>query len=147
VLDALARLGCPVILPLHPRTRAVLDGLALGDRWNGRLALLPPIGYLESLSLTQAAGLVVTDSGGVQREAYWLGIPCVTLREETEWSETVELGANLTVPPHAVSEELPAAVRAHRDRLDGPGAWNRDAYGHGDAGARIAAAVAPMLAS
>jgi UDP-GlcNAc3NAcA epimerase len=146
-LDALARLGCPVILPLHPRTRAALDALALGDRWKGQLVLLPPVGYLESLSLTRAARLVVTDSGGVQREAYWLGVPCVTLRTETEWGETVELGANRTVDPDKVQDGLPAAVQCHRDRWDGAAGWSRDAYGSGNAGALIAAAVAPLLDS
>ena len=146
-LDALARLDQPVILPLHPRTRAVLDAHAPGARWEGRVALLPPVGYLESVALARAAALVVTDSGGVQREAYWLGVPCVTLRAETEWIETVELGANLIVNPHEVAGGLPAAVEHHRSRWGaGPG-WNRDAYGIGDAGVRIAEAVAPLLAA
>jgi UDP-GlcNAc3NAcA epimerase len=147
VLDALARLGRRVILPLHPRTRAVLDAQAAGERWEGRIALLPPVGYLESLSLLGAADLVVTDSGGVQREAYWLGVPCITLRTETEWSETVELGANLIVDPDEVTRGLPAAVERHRVRWAGTAGWNRDVYGVGDAGTRIAVAVANLIAA
>jgi len=146
-LDALARLGQPVILPLHPRTRSVLDAHAPGARWAERVALLPPVGYLESLALARAAALVVTDSGGVQREAYWLGVPCVTLRAETEWIETVELGANLIVNPDEVADGLPAAVERHRACWASGPAWNRDAYGLGDAGIRIAEAVAPLLAA
>ncbi|HUF35600.1 MAG TPA: UDP-N-acetyl glucosamine 2-epimerase [Gemmatimonadales bacterium] len=147
VLDALAALDRPVILPLHPRTRAVLDARAADRRWDGRLTLLPPLGYLESLALIRGADLVVTDSGGVQREAYWLGVPCVTLRAETEWVETVELGANLTVDPVAADRELPAAVEQHRTRWRAAADWDRDAYGTGDAAARVAAAVAPLIAA
>jgi UDP-GlcNAc3NAcA epimerase len=147
VLDALAGLDRPVILPLHPRTRAVLETHVPAGRWDGRLTLLPPLGYLESLSLIRAADLVVTDSGGVQREAYWFGVPCVTLRAETEWIETVELGANLTVDPCDIAEGLPAAIERHRARWHAGEAWNRDAYGTGDAGTRVAAAVAPLIAA
>ncbi|HEU5041123.1 MAG TPA: UDP-N-acetyl glucosamine 2-epimerase [Gemmatimonadales bacterium] len=145
VLDAMAGLDLPVVLPLHPRTRSVLDAHAPADRWAGRLTLLPPVGYLESLALTRGAELVVTDSGGVQREAYWLGVPCVTLRSETEWVETVELGANLTLAPDDAAEELPAAAARHRARWRDTAGWTRDAYGTGDAAARVAAAVAGLL--
>jgi UDP-GlcNAc3NAcA epimerase len=125
----------------------VLDAHAPGARWAERVALLPPVGYLESLALAREAALVVTDSGGVQREAYWLGVPCVTLRTETEWIETVELGANQIVDPDDVADGLPAAVERHRTRWAGGTGWNRDAYGVGDAGVRIAEAVAPLLAA
>lgn len=145
VLDALAGLDLPVVLPLHPRTRAVLEARTPLTRWAGRLLLLPPVGYLESLALTRGAELVVTDSGGVQREAYWLGSPCVTLRSETEWLETVELGANLLLPPEAAAAEL--AQAAERQRRRSAGGWDRDAYGTGDAAARVAHAVAGLLAA
>ena len=95
VLDALAALPLPVLLAMHPRTRAALEGSGhpVGDR--GALTIVPAVGYLESLALTSRARLVITDSGGVQREAYWLGVPCITMRTETEWTETVELGWNV----------------------------------------------------
>ena len=147
VLDALAGLGPPVVLPLHPRTRAVLDAHAPPSRWDGRLTLLPPVGYLESLALTRAAEVVVTDSGGVQREAYWFGVPCVTLRTETEWLETVELGANITVAPDDARDGLPGAVEQHRARWQRSAGWNRDAYGTGDAATRVAHAVAALIAA
>jgi len=145
VLDTLAALDRPVVLPLHPRTRAVLDTHAPPSRWDGRLTLLPPVGYLESLALTRSAEIVVTDSGGVQREAYWFGVPCVTLRGETEWLETVELGANTTLAPDDVPAGLAGAVARHRDRWRRSSGWNRDAYGSGDAASRVADAVAGLL--
>ncbi len=145
VLDALAALDRPVVLPLHPRTRAALETHAPPSRWDGRLCLLPPVGYLESIALTRGAEAVVTDSGGVQREAYWLGVPCVTLRDETEWLETVEVGANATVAPDEAADGLAEAVARHRARWSGSPTWNRDAYGTGDAARRVAAAVGELL--
>ncbi|HEU4698094.1 MAG TPA: UDP-N-acetylglucosamine 2-epimerase (non-hydrolyzing) [Gemmatimonadales bacterium] len=152
-LAALAALELPVVLATHPRTRAVLErsGLGVPADAAGRLELVPAVGYRESLALTRGAAVVVTDSGGVQREAYWLGTPCVTLRGETEWGETVALGANRLVAPVADAEALRgalgAAVREQRARsADGAG-WERDAYGTGDAAERIAAATAALLAA
>ena len=89
VLDSLERvasLGIPVVFPVHPRTqRALVDVRpARGVR------VIPPVSYLQMLSLEASAWVILTDSGGVQKEAYWLGIPCVTLRDETEWVETVD---------------------------------------------------------
>ena len=146
VLDALAGLDLSVVLPLHPRTRAALESHAPLTRWSGRLTLLPPVGYLESLALARGAELVVTDSGGVQREAYWLGVPCVTLRAETEWVETVELGANLLLPPDVAATGLAEAADRHRARAGSTAPWDRDAYGTGDAAERVARAVAGLLA-
>ncbi len=146
VLTALGGLDLPVVLPLHPRTRAVLDTAAPGLAAALGLDVVPPVGYLESLALTRAAAVVVTDSGGLQREAYWLGVPCVTLRRETEWEETVELGANLALDPSAVAG-LGTAVESQRRRWAGGPAWDRTVYGDGHAAARIAAAVQPLLAA
>jgi UDP-GlcNAc3NAcA epimerase len=83
----------PVVCPLHPRTRAAVERLALG--LPGALHLLPPLAYRQMLAAERDATLVLTDSGGVQKEAFWLGVPCVTLRDETEWKETVESGRNV----------------------------------------------------
>jgi UDP-GlcNAc3NAcA epimerase len=92
IADALRRLDEPVVFPAHPRTRGALaaEGFDLGDK----VRLQPPIGYLDFSALASQARVVVTDSGGVQKEAYWYGVPCVTLRDNTEWVETVELGWN-----------------------------------------------------
>lgn len=147
VLAALAGLDLPVILPLHPRTRAILDAQSPGARCGSRLSLIPPVGYLESLALCRGAEVVVTDSGGVQREAYWFGVPCVTLRAETEWAETIELGANLSLDPVEAGDGLAAAIEQQRERWPGGGTWDRSAYGKGDAAARVAAALEPLLAS
>jgi UDP-N-acetylglucosamine 2-epimerase len=147
VLNALAALDHTVILALHPRTRAVLDAHVPRARFGDRLNILPPVGYLESLALTRGAAAVVTDSGGLQREAYWLGVPCVTLRRETEWLETVELGANVTVDPARANGELGSAVRRQLERWAQGGSWDRGMYGHGDAAARVADSVETLLSS
>ena len=144
VLAALARLPVPVVLAVHPRTRAVLDAAGIAPAAGGRLTLVPAVGYLESLALTRDARLVVTDSGGVQREAYWLGVPCITVRPETEWTETVALGANVLVAP----ADAPATLARAAAEALAPGhrgSWDRTAYGAGDAAARIADATARRI--
>lgn len=122
IFEGLSRAPWPVVLPLHPRTRAALQrhGLdsALG-RGNGKLRVIEPLGYLDMLHLQQYAAIILTDSGGIQKEAYYLGVPCVTLREETEWVETVETGWNLlagTDPSRiaaAMLDSVPSALSAH----------------------------------
>ncbi|MBN1661659.1 MAG: UDP-N-acetylglucosamine 2-epimerase (non-hydrolyzing) [Anaerolineae bacterium] len=97
IVEALIEVDRPVVFPLHPRTRTRLAelGRAVEERLAGsRVQLVEPVGYLDMVTLERAARLILTDSGGVQKEAYWLGVPCVTLRDETEWVETVELGWN-----------------------------------------------------
>lgn len=93
IFAGLGRLDSPVILPLHPRTRARLDGLAIPEN----VEIRPPAGYLEMLRLVRHAHAVFTDSGGLQKEALWLGTPCITLRHETEWVETLDRGWNQLV--------------------------------------------------
>ncbi len=118
IFEGLGRLKLPVILPLHPRTRARLDGSiqvpANIERWE-------PVGYLAMLTLVQHARAVLTDSGGLQKEAVWLGVPCITLRDETEWVETLEGGWNQLVG--ADPDRIAAAV--HR-RPEGPSTFCRD---------------------
>jgi UDP-N-acetylglucosamine 2-epimerase len=92
VLEAVADLQEPVIFPVHPRTRKAIQNVRA--QFPARVHLIDPVGYLEMVALTNDARLVLTDSGGLQKEAYWLGVPCVTLRNETEWVETVEAGWN-----------------------------------------------------
>ena len=95
--DLLAALPPPVIFPVHPRTRARLEAAGLGDRLGEGVRLVPPLGYLDFLKLARHARALLTDSGGVQKEAYLLGVPCITLRDTTEWVETVESGWNVLV--------------------------------------------------
>ena len=145
VLEALAGLDRPVLLALHPRTRAALAAAGIEPRFGPRLTIVPPVGYLESLALARAAEMVFTDSGGLQREAYWLGTPCVTLRRETEWIETVEEGANIPIDPAGGEAELGRAMGEHRRRWSNGATWSPTAYGAGDAAERIAAALEPLV--
>ena len=85
----------PIVFPVHPRTRAALADVALDP--GSPVRMIEPVGYLDMVRLLSAARVVATDSGGLQKEAYWLGTPCVTLRDETEWVETVEAGWNTLV--------------------------------------------------
>ncbi len=122
--------GRRFVFPVHPRTRQVLDEhrLRLGDH----VEAIEPLGYLEMLSLVAAAEAVVTDSGGLQKEAYWLRVPCVTLRPSTEWVDTVTAGANRLAEP----AELAAALETARFPEQAP-----QLYGDGHASERIAAAL------
>jgi UDP-GlcNAc3NAcA epimerase len=91
-LEKISSEGLRVVLPLHPRTRKLYDAL----RFSGaKIKIIEPVSYLDMLQLEQQARLILTDSGGVQKEAYWMKVPCITLRDETEWIETVEAGWNI----------------------------------------------------
>jgi UDP-N-acetylglucosamine 2-epimerase len=95
ILDALSQLDEIVIFPVHPRTRKALESVKLSP--SNCLHLIEPVGYLDMFVLEENARLIATDSGGVQREAYFSGIPCLTLRNETEWGATVTTGWNRLV--------------------------------------------------
>jgi len=144
LLAALGDLGLPVRLPLHPRTRDALQRYGLLHAIPPTVTLSPPLGYLEMIAAVRDAAVVITDSGGLQREAYWLGTPCVTLRGETEWVETVEAGANTLLPAHATPAALAGLVEELRRRR-AQAAWTPDAYGDGAAALRVADAVARLL--
>ena len=123
----------PVILPLHPRTRARLAEFRLAP---GRVRLVDPVGYLEMIGLVRGCEGVLTDSGGLQKEAFFLGKPCVTLRDETEWVELVELGVN------RVAGCTPDAILAAWQNVRGRAHdWSARPYGAGDAAERIVAAL------
>jgi UDP-N-acetylglucosamine 2-epimerase (non-hydrolysing)/UDP-GlcNAc3NAcA epimerase len=124
------RLGVPAVLPLHPRTATRLEDAGLRKRLEAAATVVPPLGYLDFLELTRHARAVLTDSGGVQKEAYLLETPCITLRDTTEWVETVEAGWNVLVDLDA-----DAAVEAlQRPVPSGP---RPDLYGGGRAAERI----------
>jgi UDP-GlcNAc3NAcA epimerase len=89
----------PVVLPLHPRTRKLLADSGLEAKLESSVKVIDPVGYYDMVRLESSAAVVATDSGGVQKEAYFYGVPCVTLRTETEWVELVDLGWNRIVPP------------------------------------------------
>jgi UDP-N-acetylglucosamine 2-epimerase len=95
ILEALNDVGERVVFPMHPRTRAA--AAATGWQPRATVIVIEPQGYLDMIRLEASARVVLTDSGGVQKEAYWLGVPCVTLRDETEWVETLAGGRNVLV--------------------------------------------------
>ena len=101
IVAALTQLSgrLPIVLPLHPRTRKALKELGLLDDLAIRVKLIEPVGYLDMTMLEKHAKLIVTDSGGVQKEAYFQRTACVTLRDETEWTELVDTGWNRLAPP------------------------------------------------
>jgi UDP-GlcNAc3NAcA epimerase len=140
LVELLAAAPGPVVLPLHPRTAARLDAAGLLERLAAAgVVLAPPLGYLDFTSLLRHARAMLTDSGGVQKEAYLAGVPCVTLRATTEWSETVESGWNVLVDLDA-----DAAVRALARRRP---AARPQLYGDGRAGERVVAALARRMAA
>jgi UDP-N-acetylglucosamine 2-epimerase len=130
IVDALGQADRRFVFPVHPRTRHVLaaEGIRLPPNVDAR----EPLGYLEMLALVAAADAVVTDSGGLQKEAYWLRVPCVTLRPSTEWVDTVEAGANTLAEPATLAGALAAASFP---------AAAPPLYGDGHAAGRVAAAL------
>ncbi|HXK14284.1 MAG TPA: UDP-N-acetylglucosamine 2-epimerase (non-hydrolyzing) [Gaiellaceae bacterium] len=133
VLEAVGATGRRVVFPVHPRTRQVIHEQAIGTAEN--VEQIRPVGYLEMLALVSGAQAVVTDSGGLQKEAYWLRVPCVTLRPSTEWVDTVLAGGNTLVDP-AEPSGLTAALEAASFPQDAP-----PLYGDGHSAARIAEAL------
>jgi UDP-GlcNAc3NAcA epimerase len=135
IAGGLSRLPEPVIFPAHPRTRAALasDTVLLAPH----VRVIEPLGYLDFAALASQARVIVTDSGGLQKEAYWYGVPCVTLRPSTEWIDTVELGANQLVDDDP--DRLVAAVERASMPEDRP-----ELYGDGRASDRIADLVVTL---
>jgi UDP-GlcNAc3NAcA epimerase len=129
IVEALNALEEPVVFPLHPRTAGAIESMGL--RLAGHVHPRPPAGYLDFAALASQARVVLTDSGGVQKEAYWYEVPCVTLRENTEWVETVEAGWN-----HLVGTDPGAIVAASREASPGP--EHPSLYGDGHAADLIA---------
>lgn len=134
IFEGLSQVACsiPVVVPLHPRTRAALDRAGLSDGTVDALALIEPVGYLDMALLEKHASVIATDSGGVQKEAFFYRVPCVTLRLETEWTELVELGWN-----HVVQQLEPGKVATAIRLASGPASIDGQPYGNGDAAVRI----------
>lgn len=133
----------PVLLPLHPRTRATLERAGLMDWAARQVRLVDPVGYLDMVLLERHARLVATDSGGVQKEAYFAHTLCVTLRNETEWTELVELGWNRLAPP---TDTASVVAQLREGLAAGPGA-DAEPYGRGDSARRIVAELISTLAA
>ncbi len=134
IFEALDASDLPVVVPLHPRTRGALSRLRSTKTLScsGHVMILEPVGYRDSLWLQKNAKLVLTDSGGIQKEAYFLGTPCITLRTYSPWPETVEDGWNVLVPPE--KDKILAAIQEStlpRERRKG-------AFGDGTAALKIA---------
>jgi UDP-GlcNAc3NAcA epimerase len=132
IVEALNAIDEPVVFPLHPRTRDALarERLELA----GQVIVTPPLGYLDFAALASRARVILTDSGGLQKEAYWYGVPCVTMRPSTEWTATVEAGANVLVdadPERLVEAARDAKMPDERPQL----------YGDGHASERITEAL------
>lgn len=134
-LEAVAQ-QMPVVWPLHPRTRGVLQSMGLLATLSPQLLLLDPVGYLDMVQLEKHAAVIATDSGGVQKESFFYQVPCVTLRDETEWVELVDAKWNRLVPPMS-SEAVAKAVLAAIDSKGHP----IEPYGQGDATQRIVNAL------
>ena len=129
----------PVVLPLHPRTRKALDQAGLLEFATERLRICEPLGYLDMTRLESGARVIATDSGGVQKEAFFHRVPCVTIRPETEWVELVDLGWNVICPPqstdlsHVIQTAIPPVATEH------------EPYGDGSAALKIASCLAATL--
>ena len=136
-LDVLSSAGLPVVLPLHPRTAARLEQFGLRARAERELILLRPLGYLDFSGLVLNSAAVLTDSGGVQKEAYVAGVRCVTLRDTTEWTETVDAGWNTLVglDPAAAQAALAKPLPTAHPEL----------YGDGHAAERVVSAVERLV--
>ncbi|KAB7707398.1 UDP-N-acetylglucosamine 2-epimerase (non-hydrolyzing) [Bacillus aerolatus] len=132
IFKAFANLDETVILPLHPRTKHRLDEYGLSELTGvgSNLQVIEPVSYLEMLLLEKYAKAIVTDSGGVQKEAYFAKVPCLTLRPETEWVETVEAGCNRLVAP--LKEDLAAIIQDFK-----PTDYSKQLYGDGKASEKI----------
>jgi UDP-GlcNAc3NAcA epimerase len=141
LVELLLGAGEPVLLPLHPRTRARLESDGLLERLtgSGQVTVTAPLGYVELTALLVNARAVLTDSGGLQKEAYLAGVPCVTLRPSTEWVETVEAGWNTLV-------DLDLS-RARAALATAPPQQRPQLYGDGQAGSRVVSALLNAFAA
>ncbi|MFX0200722.1 MAG: non-hydrolyzing UDP-N-acetylglucosamine 2-epimerase [Candidatus Hodarchaeota archaeon] len=148
-LSEIVRMGLPVILPLHPRTRRRLGQPGVSSKWehvslgtcsknsnssNGAVTMIEPVGYLDMLWLEKNSKVILTDSGGVQKEAYLLGVPCITLRHETEWVETVQAGWNILTGPEMEKIVAAFSMALRREERGAPFGHSKDYTGSSNGG-------------
>jgi UDP-N-acetylglucosamine 2-epimerase (non-hydrolysing) len=130
IIEAFGESGKDVVFPVHPRTKKYLHEYGLWDSLSGNIKCIEPLGYLDMLHLMKHAKKILTDSGGIQKEAYIMGIPCITMRENTEWIETLTGGWNVLVG--ADKQKILAAIMA-----DGRTSADNTVFGKGDTAKRI----------
>ena len=125
-----------IVLPLHPRTKAKLEQFSLFEKLSSNIELIEPVGFLDILSLQQASSIIITDSGGMQKEAFFQNKPCVTVRTETEWIELLDGGHNRLAKPliEQISLKVDEALNAKLD-------WSVELYGDGQSSKTIAKAL------
>jgi len=133
IFESLIRLSkkCPVVLPIHPRTRKALKRIDYFEEVEQAIQLIEPVGYLDMIRLEKHSRMILTDSGGIQKESYFFEIPCVVLRDETEWIELLETNWHILASPND-QERLNALIESHlnldKSTLDHP-----SLYGEGKA--------------
>ena len=125
-----------LVLPLHPRTRSKLEQFSLFEKLSSNVKLIEPVGFLDVLSLQQSSSIIITDSGGMQKEAFFQEKPCVTIRSETEWIELLEGGHNRLAKPmvDSIKQKVEEALDASLD-------WSIELYGDGQSSQTIAKAL------
>ncbi len=131
IVDALLKARQPVVFPVHPRTRKSLEAFGLWSSLKSKATVIEPVDYLDFTALLMDAAKVITDSGGVQKEAFFFGVPCITLRDETEWIETVEDGWNAVVG--TATKDVLHAIEAFN-----PAGTKSEPFGDGRAAEKIA---------
>jgi UDP-GlcNAc3NAcA epimerase len=135
IFQAFAELGEVIVFPVHPRTSKKITDLESQFPQQlipGNVKVIEPVGYLDMLVLEENARLILTDSGGMQKEAYFFGVPCITLRPETEWVETVETGWNVVT-----GADISSIVEGYQRTINSPPTKRPDLYGDGRAGEKI----------
>ncbi len=142
ILRALNEIGrkIPVVFPIHPRTKKMIHSFSLLP-YGRSIRWIDPVSYFDMLSLERQAKAILTDSGGVQKEAYWFGVPCFTLREETEWVETVRSGWNVLVgtATRRIVKEVSFLPRRK------PSSKSKGIFGDGRASRKMIQALAGLL--
>jgi len=135
IVEAFSELNETIIFPLHPRTEKLLKAYGLYDKLNSSVILSKPLGFFDFIKLMNNSKILLTDSGGIQKEAYMLKVPCLTLRENTEWIETVEDGWNVLVG--ADKEKIVRMVKEFHPLLE----MHRDRFGNGEASKNIVSII------
>ncbi|MBM7661610.1 UDP-N-acetylglucosamine 2-epimerase [Bacillus mesophilus] len=140
IFESLSKLEDTIVLPLHPRTKGKLDTLGISDKIKDakNIKIIDPVSYLEMVFLESHSKFIITDSGGVQKEAYFAKVPCFTLRDQTEWVETVDIGWNRLVNP--VTENLLDIVNDTQSVE-----YVEHLYGNGDASSKIVKVISDYL--